>query len=289
MKKYLFVILLFFALPSMGGTKKDVQQLTTEQQQQFSYYWYAARQAIDQERYPDAYVLLQFCDALKPNDGQTQFYLGLMYWILARPDDALKAWEASYKIEPKNTALLDRLLELYMRHEDWKKALEIQDAIDAINGYDVYSAITRFRIYSKQYDSKRAIKEIDRYLEIDPTNLRFLLFRLELMEQSKAKKKDLYALYERILAIDPYNLMVLNNYAWSLATNGGDLNKAEKMSAITIREQPDNPTFLDTYGWIMHLKGEDQLALFYLRKAQWNDGTESTKAEIEKHIKSITK
>ena len=43
-----------------------VSQNTVEQNQQFRYYWYAARQAIDQERYGDAFALLQFCNALNP-------------------------------------------------------------------------------------------------------------------------------------------------------------------------------------------------------------------------------
>ncbi|MBQ6978151.1 MAG: hypothetical protein IJQ18_05925, partial [Paludibacteraceae bacterium] len=112
--------------------------------------------------------------------------------------------------------------------------------------------------------------------------------RLEIMEQMGAKPKELYALYERVLELDPYNLLILNNYAYHLATHGGDLTKAEKMSAITIREQPSNPTFLDTYGWILHLQGQDQLALFYLNKALWNIGDdEKMRDEVQKHIHSI--
>ena len=106
------------------------------------------------------------------------------------------------------------------------------------------------------------------------------------MEQTKAKKKDLYAMYERILALDPANLMVLNNYAYLLATNGDDLKKAERMSERTIRENPNNPVFLDTYGWILHLQGQDELAKFYLNKALWN-ATDETKTEIIQHINAI--
>lgn len=162
----------------------------------------------------------------------------------------------------------------------------IQDEIDQRSGYSAMSAISRYQIYAAQGDTKKAIKEIDRYLETDPTNMRFLLFRLELMEKTKAKPKALYAMYDRILALDPYNLMLLNNYAYHLATHGGDLKRAERMSEITIREQPNNPVFLDTYAWIMHLQGQDELALFYLKRALWNAPAE-TREEIERHIKAI--
>ena len=68
---------------------------------------------------------------------------------------------------------------------------------------------------------------------------------------------------------------------------GGDLNKAERMSAITIREEPNNPTCLDTYGWIMHLQGQDELARFYLNKALQNASTDENKNEIIKHLEAL--
>lgn len=291
-KAYIILgILLTIALPLFAKKQARPAKLTTEQQQQFSYYWYAARQAIEDERYADAYTLSQFCNAIKPNDGQTLYYLGVMYKGLGRAEDAQQAWEKSYKTEPKNAALLDQMLRMYLAKEEWKKALEIQDAIDDINGYDAYSAITRYRIYAYMKQPKKALKAIDDYLATDPDNLRFLIFRIEILDQMKSKPKVLYAAFDRVLEVDPYNLMVLNNYAWSLATNNGDLTKAEQMSAITIREEPDNPTFLDTYGWIMHLKGQDELALFYLNRALWNlknsSQIESTRTEVEKHIRIV--
>ena len=262
-----------------------------EQEQQFTYYWYAARQAIDQERYTDAYALIQFCLMIKPEDGQTLYYLGVIYTGLKQEERAQEYFERAYQSMPKGTAPVDLLQRLKMQAitaEEWKKALALQDEIDKKDGYDAYSAITRYRIYALSNKPKKAIQEIDRYLETDPTNMRFLLFRLEIMEQTGAKPKELYALYERVLELDPYNLLILNNYAYHLATHGGDLTKAEKMSAITIREQPSNPTFLDTYGWILHLQGQDQLALFYLNKALWNIGDdEKMRGEVQKHIEMM--
>lgn len=76
-----------------------------------------------------------------------------------------------------------------------------------------------------------------------------------------------YAHYERALALDPDNIYVLNNYAYTLAVNGGDLKKAEKMSQKTIEKEPNNATYLDTYAWILHLQGQDALAKFYMLRA----------------------
>ncbi|MEJ1238964.1 tetratricopeptide repeat protein [Chryseolinea sp. T2] len=58
--------------------------------------------------------------------------------------------------------------------------------------------------------------------------------------------------YEQALAIDPNNSNVLNNYSYFLALRKSDLEKAEKMSALLIKNNPDNPAYLDTYAWVLY-------------------------------------
>ena len=316
-----------------------LRALTTEQEQQFKYYWYAARQAIEEQDYDRAYVLLEFCHMIKPDDGTTLMFLGVMYEGMGRKDRALETFRLAFEAAPRDQwykyseallaqrteegnkealrvvekayekargdrrearaenqkskavvdeDLLEQLKRLYMAEKQWKKALAIQDELDAQRGFDGYSALSRYRIYAYWGKPKKAIEVLDKYLETDPTNVQFLLFKLEIMEHNHAKMEDLYALYKRILEIAPYNLMVLNNYAYHLATHGGDLKEAERMSAITIRKEPDNAVYLDTYGWILHLQGQDSLAKFYLQKALQNTSEES-KAEIIQHLKEIEK
>lgn len=288
MRKYLFFIaLVFLALPSQAGTQKgsSAHETCVEQEQQFTYYWYAARQAITDERYADAYALLQFCNTIKPNDGRTLSFLGMMYDSLHKDSLAQETFRQAYEADPDNQwkNYLEPLKEQYIERQEWKKAIETQDVIDRRKGeYDAYSAITRYRIYALWDKPKQAIKAVDRYLETDPTNLRFLLFRVELAEKTGAKTKELYGWYERVLEVDPYNAVVLNNYAYHLANNGGDLDKAEKMIAIAMREAPNSPTFLDTYGWILFLKGQHDLGLFYINRA-WFNANEQDRPIIAEH------
>ncbi len=286
-REYIVIVALLLTLPLYGGAQVGA---SPEQEEQFMYYWYAAQEAIQNEQYPEAYVLLQFCDELKPNDVQTLYYLGVMHEALKHEQEAKECFERAYQLAGKGKMpedLPERLKMIYIDEKQWDKAIKMQDAIDKINGYDAYSAITRYRIYAMANQPKKAIQAVDDYLKVDPDNIRFLLFRIDLTEQTNGKKKTLYALYERVLELDPYNMSVLNNYAYHLATHGGDLTKAEQMSAITIREEPNNPTCLDTYGWIMHLKGQDELAKFYLNKALWNAKSEENILVIRKHLEAI--
>ena len=46
---------------------------------------------------------------------------------------------------------------------------------------------------------------------------------------------------------------MLNNYAYYLSEEGSKLRKALKMSRRAVDLEPDNATYLDTYGWLLYL------------------------------------
>ena len=61
--------------------------------------------------------------------------------------------------------------------------------------------------------------------------------------------------------------MALNNYAYFLAEEGGDIEKAYRMGKRAVEIDPENPTFLDTYAWILFKKGDFENALTYQQAA----------------------
>ncbi len=80
-------------------------------------------------------------------------------------------------------------------------------------------------------------------------------------------KKAAFENYEKSLERNPQNLFVLNNYSYYLSLERKDLDKAEKMSSITVKAEPTNPTYLDTYGWILFEQGAYVMAKIYIEKA----------------------
>lgn len=76
-----------------------------------------------------------------------------------------------------------------------------------------------------------------------------------------------FAYYEEILAIDPYNIGALNNYSYYMSLLDVDLDKAEQMSRKTVDIDPLNPTYLDTYAWILYKKKNYNEALFIIERA----------------------
>jgi Tfp pilus assembly protein PilF len=50
--------------------------------------------------------------------------------------------------------------------------------------------------------------------------------------------------------------MALNNFAYFLSLRNVDLDKAANMSKRSIELDPGNPSNLDTYAWILYMRGE---------------------------------
>ena len=93
-----------------------------------------------------------------------------------------------------------------------------------------------------------------------------------------------YGYYEKYLKLHPDDVQVLNSYAYRLALDNKELEKAETMSRKTIEVRPDNPYFLDTYAWVLHRLGRDKEALKYIEKAIQRD---EESEEVKEHYEAI--
>jgi tetratricopeptide (TPR) repeat protein len=91
-------------------------------------------------------------------------------------------------------------------------------------------------------------------------------------------------MYERALQMDPKNDLVLNNYSYSLAERGILLDRALAMSKEALSQQPENQSYLDTYGWIHYKMGDYKEAEKWIRKAI---DLGSTSAVVHDHLGDV--
>ena len=80
------------------------------------------------------------------------------------------------------------------------------------------------------------------------------------------RHEEAFAAYDSALVYVDDNVMCLNNYAYYLSLRGEQLDRAEEMSYRTIRREPDNITYLDTYAWILFMKQDYEHARTYMDK-----------------------
>lgn len=88
------------------------------------------------------------------------------------------------------------------------------------------------------------------------------------------KKSD--EAYEAALAFDPNNYLLLNNYSYYLALRNEYLDKAEKMAALVVKNNPTNNSYLDTYAWVLFTKAKYKEARKVMEKIIQTQPTNST-------------
>lgn len=159
--------------------------------------------------------------------------------------------------------------------------IDLQRYSDAINaGYKAieagrnecttYLLLGNALLLDKQYDkavecAQTAIDSI-----CTPNNRHERSYLYGILAESYSQKdmlQECYQCYDSALVYNSNNALILNNYAYKLATNDGDLLKAETMSNKSITLDANNPTYIDTYAWVLFKMGNYSLARIYMEKA----------------------
>jgi len=100
-------------------------------------------------------------------------------------------------------------------------------------------------------------------------------------EINEFEKSELF--FKKALMLMPDNAMLNNNYAYVMAEQNRDLNKAKKMSELSLSQEPDNASYLDTYGWILYKLGDLDNSIKYLIRAYEN----KTEPSVEVYLHLI--
>ena len=183
-------------------------------------------------------------------------------------------------IEPANTNARLMLLNEALRKEDYPNIIRLCEG-----GIGTNPEMVEFYFYlaiaynqSKRYDDVIAICQKALSIVDKNTKKEVIADFYSIMGDtyhSKGENEKAYAAYEEALKLSPSNIGTLNNYAYFLSVDRRDLDKAEEMSYKTVKAEPNNATYLDTYAWILFQKGNYTEARIYIDDAMKNKGDES--------------
>ena len=106
----------------------------------------------------------------------------------------------------------------------------------------------------------------------------------DIMHQ-KGMENESFAAYDSCLVWKDDNIGCLNNYAYHLSVKGIRLDEAERMSFRTVKAEPKNATYLDTYAWVLFKQKRYDEAQKYIDQTLENDSVPS--AEVLEHAGDI--
>lgn len=212
-------------------------------------------------------------------------------YLIAIEDYAGAAEQLGYAldIDPSSEDRWRTLLSLYMQADDYVKSAEKGET--ALR-YHPSSAMIHLMLGTdynlmKEYD--KALSNLNKSMEltdsVDYEAVSQIMSSMGDVYYAKGDRDSAFVYYDKAISIDPDNLLALNNCAYYLAVEGRDLDKAEEMSARTIKERPDDATSLDTYAWVMFRKKNYTEAMAYIDKAIAN--SEDPSEELYHHAGDI--
>ena len=108
---------------------------------------------------------------------------------------------------------------------------------------------------------------IDSYEKVDDTYLTQYYYFLAENAYKIGKNQESWRFFELLLEIDPENDGAKNNYSYYLSLERQNLKRAKELSYQTVLNNPENPVYLDTYGWILFELGSYDEAKVYIEKS----------------------
>lgn len=123
------------------------------------------------------------------------------------------------------------------------------------------------RLHQRKEDRETAKSLIDEGLTHTPNAANLLAARASFLEQD-GEIDAAIAIYEQLHAQNAKSLGIINNLASLLATHRNDAESLQRAWTIARRlRNAQAPAQQDTYGWILHRRGESAEALPYLETA----------------------
>ena len=233
-------------------------------------------------------IIALFDRIMKQEQDDPQISMLYAQYLLSKNMEAesVPVLEQVVDLDPTNNAARMMLIGAAVKKEDYKQIIKvcepgIEATPDALEFYyylavaynqaekpDSVISICKRALEHKTADGKKEI--VSEFYSI-----------LGDMYHTQKQMKEAYAAYDSALVYNPSNIGALNNYAYYLSVERRDLDKAEEMSYKTVKAEPNNATYLDTYAWILFEKGNYAEARIYIDNAMKSEGGDKSDVIVE--------
>lgn len=241
----------------------------------------------------DSTIVINLFDRImeqEPDEAQLPLLYAQYLYSKDMKDKAVPVLNQVLQIEPTNTAARMTLLGEAVNKQDYDWVIDICQT-----GTEANPDMLEFYYYlavgynqTQRTDSvisvcQRALQHVTEDSESNVVSDFYAI--LGDAYHTKKMMPETYEAYEKSLEYNSNNIMALNNYAYYLSLERRDLDRAEEMSYKTVKAEPNNATYLDTYAWILFEKANYEQAKIYIDQALQND--DSMSAEVLEHCGDI--
>ncbi|MDT3387027.1 MAG: hypothetical protein LIR46_04590, partial [Bacteroidota bacterium] len=256
------------------------------------------RQAIQEheQQGSDSGQVISLLDRMQevlPKDTNLAIMRVAYYTLKKMPEDSINnALVQLLELSPDNGGARFQLIQNKWKHQDWATVDSLSELGMLYNpgemAFYYFSGLARYY----QNNENGALESFQKgTAEInsksDPKIVSDFYAIMGDIYHTKGERERAYAAYDSCLQWKPDHYITLNNYAYYLSLDKVNLKRAEEMSARTVKAEPKNGTYLDTYAWILYQENRYEEAKIYIDQALQNMNDSLGNAAILEHAGDI--
>jgi superkiller protein 3 len=190
-------------------------------------------------RFPQAIAILEQLRRERPDDSVLMAHLGQVYVAAGRDDDGVSLLEGVVAREPDRFEAHVDLATGYMHLGNFAKARGEAEKAVALNASYAPAYETLGLIRWRTDDSRGAVAAFERSVELDPRNVRALIWKA-MVQTNDGRGAEALATFERAARTDPTNVDAWIGIA-NAQLNRQDIAAAAAALRNAQRLQPDRP------------------------------------------------
>jgi tetratricopeptide (TPR) repeat protein len=230
---------------------------------------YFAQVSTDSTLAPVARTIFERIAEKHPDDWRPFWFLGALGSIMKNDSLASSGFQRVTELASWNADAWVYLSSVFLGNNNFAEVARILESAVKVLPDDFRVNFFLGIAYSRLSRNEEAVRVLEHARQLNPKDVDAIA-QLALVYDTMRKTEESDRLYEEALTLDPENSLILNNYAYSLAERGLQLERALRMAKDAVEAQPDTPSYLDTMGWI------------YFRLGQYRDAEKWVKEAITK-------
>ncbi|MDH3892822.1 MAG: tetratricopeptide repeat protein [candidate division Zixibacteria bacterium] len=206
---------------------------------------------------------------LEPGDRSVKHRLGLIYFgldSLSRSKAIFASLVETGEAVPANHFYLGRIA---IMEEDFVQArdefIEFTQLIDTVAQGWLDLGFTYSKLGQRENEIGAYQTGLARVRE--PEERTRMLFALGATYERAGEIDSSVSIFEELLVDSPDHAGAMNYLGYMLCDRGERLQYARTLIEKAVAQDPDNPAFLDSYGWVFYRLGEYSQALPHLKQA----------------------
>lgn len=238
---------------------------------------------VSENRRKDAFTLAKAMVEAHPNEAKAFAMYGDILYNGGEKKMALEQYEQALALNESVYSVWEQVMYINAELSQFARLATVSEEAMALFPSQALPYFLHGVAKNQQKEHEEALLVLDRALLIGGSNPLLVAEVYAAMGDSYhalARHSASDSSYQKSLDRNPDNAYVLNNFAYYMSLREKDLDKCAEMARRANELEPGNPSFEDTYGWVLYKKGQYEQARQWIEKAL-NSGGDSSAAILE--------